>query len=129
MELVLNLVWALLAVVLVKLWLRVSPCNAASSRAQAVALLVLVVLLFPAISATDDLIAAQNPAEVDCCARRHHAACCPHAIFPAAAALPPPAFAGLSFGCMHFIVPSRMDAPLVEIPALASIQNRPPPAA
>ena len=129
MELTLNLVWALLAAALVRLWLRTLSPSAARSRTQAVALLMLIVILFPVISVTDDLGASLNPAELDCCARRHHAAACSHSVFPAAATLPPPAFAELSFGFLRFAAPGNRPAPLVKIPALASIQNRPPPVA
>jgi hypothetical protein len=129
MELALNLVWALLTVVFVRFWWLDAPRNGASKRAQAVALLVLIVIFFPVISVTDDLGAIQNPAVLDWCARRNHAAACPHAILPAVATLPPPVFAGLSFVFSRLAAPSRVSAPLVKIPALASIQNRPPPAA
>jgi hypothetical protein len=54
---------------------------------------------------------------------------CPHSIFPAVATLPPPVFAELSFGFLRFTAPSHLPVPLVKIPAMASIQNRPPPAA
>jgi hypothetical protein len=129
MELALNLVWALLAVVLVRLWLRHASRNGASTRMQAAALAMLIMILLPVISVTDDLQALQNPAELDCCARRHHATACPHSVFPAVATLPPPVFAGLSFGVFRLAAPTPLPAPLVEIPALASIQNRPPPVA
>jgi hypothetical protein len=129
MELALNFAWAVLAVVLVRLWLRAAPPNAARTRIQAVALLMLIVILFPVISVTDDLGASLNPAELDCCARRHHAAACSHSVFPAAAMLPPPDFAELSFGFLRFAAPDNRPAPMVKIPALASIQNRPPPVA
>jgi len=62
----------------------------------------LIVILFPVISVTDDLGAAQNPAELACCASRHHAALCTHSIFPADATLPPLVFAELSFGLLRF---------------------------
>jgi len=89
----------------------------------------LIVILFPVISVTDDLGAALNPVELDCCVRRHHAVSSSHSVFPAAATLPPPAFAELSFGFLRFAAPDNRPAPLVKIPALASIQNRPPPVA
>jgi hypothetical protein len=89
----------------------------------------LIVILFPVISVTDDLGASLNPAELDCCARRHHAVSSSHSVFPVAAMLPPPAFAEFSFGILRFAAPDNRPAPLVKIPALASIQNRPPPVA
>lgn len=129
MELALNLAWALLAVLLVRLWLRPALPSSVSTRSQAVALLMLIVILFPVISVTDDLVAAHNPAELNCCARRHHAVSCTHSIFPAAAMLPPPVFADHSFRFLRFAAPSNRPEPLVKIPARASNQNRPPPVA
>jgi hypothetical protein len=129
MELVLNLVWILLAMVLVRFWLRTASPRTASTMAQVVALTMLIVILFPVISVTDDLEAIQNPAEIDCCARRNHAASCSHTRFPAVATLPPPVLTSLSFGFLRFAVPNRVPAPLVKNPAMGSVQNRPPPAA
>jgi len=129
MELTLNLVWALLAVVIFNQWLRHAPCKGAGRATQFAALAMLTLLLFPVISVTDDLIAAQNPAETDCCQRRDHVAPSGHSIFPAVPALPPPAVADLSFGFLRFIAPGQMPAPFVANPAFATIQNRPPPAA
>ncbi len=129
MELALNLAWALLAVVLIKLWLRHGFGSGASLRTQVAALAMLIVILLPVISVTDDLQALQNPAELDCCARRHHAASCPHSVFPVAATIPPPVLAELSLGYLSLAAPRPALAPLVENPAMASIQNRPPPAA
>ena len=103
MELILNLVWALLATLMLWLWMRHAPCVCLSRRTQLVALAMLILILLPVISVTDDLQALQNPAELDCCARRHHAVSCPHSIFPAAATLPPPVFAELSFGFLRFV--------------------------
>ena len=129
MELILNLAWLVLAVLMFWLWMRPALPSSASQRTQVIALLMLIVILFPVISVTDDLWAAQNPAELDCCARRHHAVSSPHSIFPAAATLPLPVFAELSYGLLRSIAPGNRPAPLVVIPALASIQNRPPPVA
>jgi hypothetical protein len=129
MELALNLVWSLLALVMVCLWLRQAPPEASQRRAQVIALCVLLIILLPAISMTDDLMAAQNPAEVDSSLRRDHDYVRPHAIFPAAAAMLLLAFAGVSLHTHHQAAPSLASAPAFEPPALAPIQNRPPPAA
>jgi hypothetical protein len=129
MELILNLVWTMLAAVCAGFWMRHARRKSISPRAQAVALLVLVVILLPVISVTDDLQTLQNPAEIDCCARRHHAASSPHSIFPAVAMPPPPMMAKLSFGFLRIAAPDNIPAPTIKIPALESIQNRPPPAA
>jgi hypothetical protein len=134
METVLNLVWALLAALMFSLWLRFAPRIGPSRRGdspkmQFVALAVMILLLFPVISVTDDLQAIQNPAETDSCQRRDQVCSTPHSIFPAVAALPLPAFSGLSFAYFPMQAPSNLPAPVVASPALASIENRPPPAA
>src|ERR1700722_11122625 len=90
MELVLNLAWALSAIVVVCSWLRFGPRAGAGRPAQLVALAVLILILFPVISVTDDLQAAQNPAEVDFCLRRDHVVSNSHSTFPAVATLPLP---------------------------------------
>jgi hypothetical protein len=113
------------------LWMCHAPCQGIR-RTQLVALAVVIVILFPVISVTDDLQMAQNPSEADAyylCTRRDHVAVSQHSIFPAVATLPPPVFAELSFGFLRFAAPSHLADPLVKIPAMASIQNRPPPAA
>ena len=132
MESTLNIAWALLAALMFCLWLRFAPRTGLDRRMQLVALAVFIAILFPVISVTDDLMAAQNPAEADIyylCLRRDHVVASPHSIFPAVATLPLPVFAELSFGVLRFAAPSHMPAPLVINPALAAIQNRPPPAA
>jgi hypothetical protein len=127
--LLLNLVWVLLTVALVRLWLQHGSRDSVRWGTQAAALLMAAVILFPVISVTDDLQALQNPAELDCCARRHHAATSPRSIPTATAALPAPFYADVSLSFLRAAAPSRVPAPLVENPALASIENRPPPAA
>jgi hypothetical protein len=132
MELALNLVWACLAVVLLRLWLRYVPREEAIRWAQPIALFMVILILLPVISVTDDLQMAQNPAEADAyylCTRRDHAVAGPHSIFPVAAVLPIPVFAGISFGHPRYATPSNLPAPTVLNPALAAIQSRPPPAA
>ena len=70
MELTLNLGWACgsLDAVPGREWrrARIRPPH------PIVALAVVILILLPAISMTDDLMAAQNPAEIDCCVRRDH---------------------------------------------------------
>lgn len=129
MELVLNLAWALSAVMFFCTWLRHSRHAGADRRTQLVALAVLVLILFPVISVTDDLQAVQNPAETDCCQRRGQVVSNSHSVFPAVAALPPPVFAELSFGFLQLAAPGSQPTPVVGRPALAPIQNRPPPVA
>lgn len=130
MELTLNLGWALVAIWMLCAWVRTAPRKATDRRIQMVALAVVILILLPAISMTDDLVAAQNPAEIDCCARRNHDHdASPHSIPPATASLPLPSYTGISLTFVGMAAPGRLPSPLVENPSLASIQNRPPPAA
>jgi hypothetical protein len=129
MELALNLGWLCLGAVLFCLWLRLGARTGARRRTQFVALGVLIMILFPVISMTDDVFAAQNPAEADCCLRRDHGFSPAHFIFPVAATLPPPVFAEISFAFIRFAAPGNYPVPVVDHPGLEAIQNRPPPAA
>jgi hypothetical protein len=129
METILNLAWALLTIVLVRLWVRHAPRKGTTQRMQVAALAVLILILFPAISVTDDLLAAQNPADVEVYLRRGHAAGSQHAVSPVIAMLPPVSFSGLFFGYQRLAAPSRLPVPTVDNPALSGIQNRPPPTA
>jgi len=129
MELVLNLAWVLLAALLFCLWLRSAPRIGVDRRTQFAALAVLLLILFPVISVTDDLQAVQNPAETDSLLRRGHGCSTAHTIFPAVASLPLPAVAEMSFGVLCMATPGHLLAPVLDHPALAPIQNRPPPVA
>jgi len=129
MELTLNLGWALVALAMLCAWLRLAPSAARERRAQFVALAVVILILLPAISMTDDLMAAQNPAEVDSCVRRDYGSFCVHACVPAPAALPLPVFKGLTLGVERVLSPGHLSVPHVETPSLASVEIRPPPAA
>ena len=129
MELFLNSAWATVAMVIVFLWLRLERRAKAETRLSFIALVMLIVVLFPVISVSDDLWSLQNPAESDTCQRRDHLASCPHSIFPVISALPEPAPAELTFGFLGFVAPLNLTTLAVENPALAPIQNRPPPSA
>jgi hypothetical protein len=98
-------------------------------RMQFVALAVLLLILFPVISVTDDLQAVQNPAETDSTVRKDHIAASPHSIMPAVAALPLPVLAELFSGLPRFAAPGNLPVLAIFDPALVSIRNRPPPAA
>lgn len=129
MELFLNSAWALLAIVIACLWLRIEQRDQTGRRLPFIALVMLILLLFPVISVSDDLQSLHNPAETDTCQRRDYLASCPHYIFPALAALPEPVFAELTFGFQRFTAPLNLPVIAIDNPALDSIQNRPPPAA
>ncbi len=132
MELTLNLAWIALAATMFCVWvrfaLRTGPDRRIENRqAQFVALALLILIMFPVISVTDDLQAIQNPAETDSCLRRDHIVSNPHSIFPLVAAPPLPVFAELSFGVLRVAAPGSLPAPVFDHTALARIQNRPPP--
>jgi hypothetical protein len=129
MELILNLAWVCSVVVFFSVWLRHPRHTGADRRLQFIALAVLVLILFPVISVTDDLQTSQNPAEADCCLRRDHVLSNAHSIFPAVATLPPAVMADLSFGFPQIAAPGSVPSPVVDHPGLARIQNRPPPLA
>ncbi len=131
MEIVLNLVWVSLAAVMFGLWLRFAPRHGRADcrKLQFVALAALVLLLFPVISVTDDLQAAQNPAETDSCQRRDHVCATPHTLFPAIIAPPSPVFSGLSLASVSMPAPGNFVPLAAANPALAPIQSRPPPTA
>lgn len=129
MELVLNLVWTLLAATMVFLWIRFGPKNSMSRRMQFLALAVLLLILFPVVSVTDDLQAAQNPAEADCLMRRYHACSVHHSVIPHISAFPPASFTDLPLLVHHIEAPGALTVRVSGLPALAPIQNRPPPVA
>jgi hypothetical protein len=129
MELTLNVAWMVLTTLMFWLWVHHAPRDGVNRRTQLVALVVVILIMFPVISVTDDLLKAQNVAETDCCQRKDHASSStpsmPHPIADVAL----PVFAELSLGLWHFSTRRNFPVPLVKIPAMDSIQNRPPPAA
>jgi hypothetical protein len=131
MEIVLNLIWLLLAVVIVRLWVCYAPQEGASRRTQIGALAMLILFLLPVISVTDDLQAAQNLAEDDtyACLRRSSTVASPHSIFPAASTLSSLAFAEFPVVYLGLVVAGHLPVGTPNNPALSAIQNRPPPAA
>jgi len=129
MELILNLIWAVLAAVMALLWLRYAPRTGVSRRTQLVAIALLLVILFPVISVSDDLQALYNPAEVDSCVRRDHVLASAHSILPPILASIQPVIAELSMGAPRFAVLSETPLLAGNHPCLAAIDNRPPPAA
>jgi hypothetical protein len=128
MEFLLNSAWVILALLVVCFWLRLEHRSPPDRRLPFVALVVLIVILFPAISVSDDLWSIQNPAETDTCLRRDHLAPHPQSIFPAIAACPEPTFAGLRTGYRRITAVHGLTFQPLKNPALDPIQNRPPPA-
>jgi hypothetical protein len=128
MELFLNSAWAFVAFVSLCLWLRFEKREKRQRWLPFVALAMLLVLLFPVISVSDDLWAMQNPAEVDSAVRRDHVPGAHYAHFPAVA-LPEAAFSGVALVADRSIAPSFHHAPPAQSPFAHAIQSRPPPAA
>ncbi len=129
MEVLLNLAWLVLTAVMALLWFRFGVRRGVSGPAQLMALLVLLLVLFPVISVSDDLLALQNPAEADCCLRRVDVAVGAHSVLPAIADLPQPPVGEVRMD-MHRLAATAERISLAEAkPGLAGIDNRPPPAA
>ena len=127
MEFVLNFAWVLLAALMFCLWLRFASRTGVSPQLQFVALAVLLLILFPVISVTDDLQAAQNPAEADCLVRRNHGCATLHTMLPPIAVPALPVVAGPNFGGLRLTILGSLEAAAFDHPALNPIQNRPPP--
>ncbi len=131
MELFLNIAGALAGLGLIGLWLWCARCahaRGANRTRELVALIVLILIIFPVISVTDDLLAAANPAETDVLSRRDHQ------FFSGLAAIPTVLCPGESLVAEPDDTPGRLIASLeIQVsspnpPALAPIENRPPPA-
>ena len=127
-EIILNLAWALCALGLILLWTRAGISGAASRRTQILALAMVVMLLLPVISLSDDLMAMQNPAETDSCLRRSlhtdegHPSLIPHSM-----AMPEPLFTALS---IHRLSQKSVQTYRVAPPPtllVRSLDSRPPP--
>ena len=128
-ELFLNLAWAAVSVCMLCLWLRFAPRTGPDRRIQFVALAMIILILLPVISVTDDLQAARNPAEVDTCLRRDHDWSSPHSIVPAVAVLPLLVIASLDVRVRRTALPGSQPLAAPANPFLAPVENRPPPAA
>lgn len=128
MEVFLNSAWALLTLASVCLWLRFDRREKSERRLPLIALAMLMVMLFPVISVSDDLWAIQFPAEADSSVRRDHAATAAHAFFPAVA-MPEAIFGRLALYHERSSEPLFHASLPVNRPAADRIQNRPPPSA
>src|ERR1700683_1045657 len=98
MEIVLNIAWALCSLGLFWFWLRSSVSDRVPRRTQMLALAMVVLLLLPVISLSDDLMAMQGPAETDSSIRRASHLDEGHpSVVPISFALPEQAFTALSW--------------------------------
>jgi hypothetical protein len=129
MELALNLGWTVLATLMFVLWMHYAPREGTDQKTQLVALMLVIVILFPVISVTDDIVMAMNPGETDYYQRKDHVCANAHSA-PHSVVGVTQQFAGeLSSESVYFAEHGNLVIPTVKVPALNSIQNRPPPAA
>jgi hypothetical protein len=129
MELALNLGWMALATVMCWLWAHHGRREGRGRWAQGVALALVLVMMFVVITIYDDMAMAQNPAETRCFQREDDLGAYAHASVHLTVALTPTLAAEPNFNTFRFAVPGGLLVPTVEVPALSSIQNRPPPVA
>jgi hypothetical protein len=131
-EIILNLAWALCSLGLIWLWIRVgnSGSRASSRKTQFLALAIVVLLLLPIISLSDDLMAMQGPAESDTCLRRaFHAGESHPSVIPHSMAMPEQLFITLSIrGMSQKTVQSYRVVPPQTF-LIRSLDSRPPPRA
>jgi hypothetical protein len=129
MELALNLEWMALATAMCWLWVHHARREGQGRSAQFVSLTLVLGIMFVVITMYDDMAMAQNPAETRCFQREDDLGSHVHAPFHPVVASTPALAAELPFNTIRFAVPDRLFVPTVKVPALSSIQNRPPPAA
>jgi len=135
MEILLNLVWSLMGATLALLWFcsvltgrTGSPITPlAGRRTQLLALLLVLLILFPVISLSDDRMAAtQNPAETDCSLRKGSDSNNTQQLLPASTE--PEVGPMISLIDPSLLI--EMSTPLkraIQNPALRRVDNRPPP--
>jgi hypothetical protein len=129
MEIVLNVSWALLALLSTLLWLLYEHRTGAQRRQPMIALGVLLVILFPVISVSDDLWSIQNPAEADTSLRRDQSAQGTHPVLLSRPPLMVSTLGTIAPEVGILLPPAKSSSPRYATPALNSIENRPPPRA
>ena len=128
MEIVLNISWALCSFGLIWLWVRGSASNPVPRRTQILALAMVVLLLLPVISLSDDLMAMQSPAETDSCLRRAlHASDAHPLAAPASFALPEESVDGLTLSGFSQEFAQNNQLRSLPSPLIHSLDTRPPP--
>jgi hypothetical protein len=127
MEMALNLGWTAMATAMCWLWVRHARRQGLGRSAQFVSLTLVLFTMFAVITIYDDMAMAQNPAETRCFQREDDLGAHAHPSFHPVVASTPTLAAELPFNTIRFAVPGSLLVPPVEVPALSSIQNRPPP--
>jgi hypothetical protein len=130
MELTLNLAWAACSLLLIWFWTRSTASNPVPRRTQILALTMVVLLLLPVISLSDDLMAMQGPAETDSSMRRAlHPDEGHPSVVPMSFALPEQIFPTLPWsGYAQVAVQNERLAPFLPV-LTRSLDRRPPPQA
>jgi hypothetical protein len=125
---VLNLEWVVLAALMCWLWTRHARREGPGRQVQCIALALVLANMFVVISMYDDMAMAQNPAETRCIQREDDLGAHAHAPLHPVVASTPTLSAEFPFNTFRFAVLGNLLVPSVKVPALSSIQNRPPPA-
>ena len=129
MELALNLGWMAMAIAMCWLWVHHARREGRGRSAQFISLALVLVMMFVVITVYDDMAMAQNPAETRCFQREDDLGAHPHVPLHPVVASTPGLAAELPFSTICFAASGSVLVPTVKVPALRSIQNRPPPAA
>jgi len=130
MEIALNLAWVACSLMLIWFWTRSTAFNPIPRRTQILALAMIVLLLLPVISLSDDLMAMQGPSETDSSMRRAlHTGEGHPPVVPISFALPEQVFAAQPWsGYAQVAVQNERLAH--SVPFLTrSLDHRPPPKA
>ncbi|MGD0939494.1 MAG: hypothetical protein ABR905_07255 [Terracidiphilus sp.] len=129
MELATNLGWTAMTIAMCWLWVRHARREDRGRWTQFVSLALVLVIMFAVITVYDDMAMAQNPAETRCFLREDDFGAHEHAqLHPVVASIPTPA-TETPFNTFCLVVLGSLLVQTLKIPALSSIQNRPPPAA
>jgi hypothetical protein len=129
MELALNLEWTAMAIAMCWLWVHHARREGPGCSAQLVSLALVLVTMFAVIGMYDDMAMAQNPAETRCFQREDDPGVHAHIPFHPVVAWTPALAAEFPFSVFRFAVPSGLLLSTATVPALSSVQNRPPPVA
>lgn len=129
MESFLNIVWAALGLLLLCGWLRSDQQTDHGRGRQIVAILVLIAVLFPVISVSDDLVAMQGATEVTNSQKRDYLdPAGSHSLFPVIFAILPSLTAQAVFRMPSFVLSGTPSVAARDRLVSVDIQNRPPPA-
>lgn len=111
-------------------WMRNPVRNRMPRKVQFLSLAMVVALLLPVISLSDDLMAMQGPSETDSCVRRVlHVEGGHPSVIPASTALPEQIFIALSIGGYALVSVDASHQAVPSVLLMRSLYSRPPPQA